>query len=311
MPQQDDEQRRRGSAAPGFPPEALVAYWTGAHPVLPAHARWTPLRGGRTNRIWRVDGAGSSFVVKLFQARGDTPLFANDPGAEARALAALSQTGLAPELVATGKSAVGASLVYAHVPGRVWRPSDGVGRIARALAAIHRHPVPPSIDSVDASAEALLQQGRRILAGIGPAGRALARREPVPPRAVSPARTVFLHGDATAGNVLVQGADTTFIDWQCPARGDPVLDLAVFLSPAMQAISGNRPLSEPEEREFLAAYGDAGAAKRYRALAPIFHWRMAAYCLWRASRADRGYAEAAALETARLTAVRQSTPRQA
>jgi hypothetical protein len=39
---------------------------------------------------------------------------------------------------------------------------------------------------------------------------------------------------------------------------------------------------------------------RYNALRPLFHWRMAAYCLWRAARGDIGYAQAAALEIAAL-----------
>ena len=50
----------------------------------------------------------------------------------------------------------------------------------------------------------------------------------------------LIHGD-TVPNNFIQSVDAlVLIDWQCPALGDPVLDLAIFLSPAMQQIARGR-----------------------------------------------------------------------
>jgi len=286
------------------PPAALVAYWSKRLRGPFETARWHALAGGRTNSLWRVTGDRHDLVVKLFRPEAQTPLFCNDPDAEVRALEALQGIGIAPEYVANGITEVGPSLVYAHVEGRSWQPPDDIAPVARSLARLHATPVPDELDSAPGHAADLRQQARDMLAQIGAAGDAVLALEPIPRDDSALTGKAFLHGDPTAGNALVSGRTITFIDWQCPVRGDPVLDLAVFLSPAMQWVSGNRPLTTAEEGAFLAAYGDEGIAARYRALAPLFHWRMAAYCLWRAARGDAGYSEAATLEVVRLRSER-------
>ena len=285
------------------PPDALVAHWGGAGVVHPG-AGWQHRAGGKTSRVWRVRSNRThapDLGCKLWRPGGDTPLFANDPGAEASALQALSGTGLAPDFVASANTGAGGSLIYAHVAGRVWRPHDETGAVARALSHLHAQPVPPGLAPRPASARAMRGQARAMLAEIGRAGADLAAQEP--PEAPAPETApVFVHGDATAGNVLVAPAGVTLIDWQCPGLGDPAGDLSLFLSPAMQAVSGNPPLAPDEERPFLDAYGHPDTVARYRALRPLFHWRMAAYCRWRAARGDAGYARAAVLEEQALRA---------
>jgi len=286
------------------PPAALVSYWSDRLGAPVAKADWQPLAGGRTNRLWRVTDRQGDLVVKLFRPEAQTPLFCNDPRAEVRALKALHGIGIAPDFVANGITGAGPSLVYAHVEGRRWQPRNEIAPVARALAKLHATPVPEQIGRAPAHAAFLREQARDMLAQTGAAGAAIMALEPARREDAPLPGTVFLHGDPTAGNTLVSGKAITFIDWQCPSLGDPVLDLSVFLSPAMQAVSGNRPLSHAEEDAFLAAYGIADVARRYRALAPLLHWRMAAYCLWRAARGDAGYGAAAALEAARLRASR-------
>lgn len=290
-------------------------------------ASWVVLTGGRTNATWRIDTtttpnttpntgpntgtntgpnalpdtgpAPTSIVCKLYRPGGDTPLFANDPGAEAEALAALTGSDLAPRLIAAGETPAGGSLLYTHVPGRPWRDGDDPAPVARALSKLHAAAPPKGLSRLPLGGAALAAQAQEMLDGLGAPGRALAELIPDGPplRAATP---VFLHGDATAGNVLVGSAGITFIDWQCPALGDATADLATFLSPAMQALSGNVPLSPEAEAAFLAAYGDPKVAARYRALARLYHARMAAYCLWRAARGDAGYGPAAELEIAQI-----------
>lgn len=265
-------------------------------------ADWRILPGGNTNHVWRIDPTtpvAPTLVCKLYRPGGDTPLFRNDPEAEAAALRSLAGTGLAPGFVAVAATDAGDSLIYSHVDGRAWTPKDDAGDVGTALARLHACPVPVGLPEQPSGDAAMRAQTRDMLAAVGAAGRELAALEPLATDAPDVARA-FVHGDATAGNALVTPTGVTFIDWQCPARGDPAEDLAVFLSPAMQVVSGNPPLSLAQADAFLDAYDNPATVARYRALRPLFHWRMAAYCLWRAARGDVGYAQAAALEIAAL-----------
>jgi len=281
-------------AAPAPAPEALIAHWRAAG-VVPERARWQALGGGRSNALWRIEGTGAApLVCKLFRPEGQTPLFGNDPAAEAAALTALAGTGLAPALVAMGETPAGPSVIYRHVAGQPWRSGDDPAPVARALRRLHGRPLPAGLADAPMGAAALIAQTRRILAEIG---ADLPLPEPVD---LAPGVPVFLHGDATAGNALVTPSGVVFIDWQCPARGDATEDLATFLSPAMQILSGNSPLSPAAEAAFLTAYEAPEVVSRYRDLAPAYHARMAAYCLWRAARGEDAYRAAAEAELARF-----------
>lgn len=258
---------------------------------------WVPLAGGRTNPIWRIETAQGAVVCKLFRSNAATPLFPNDPTAEAIALNALEGTSLAPRLIATGATNAGDSLVYSYVPGAPWRA--GVTPVARLLSQLHKRPLPNGLARAETGAVALLAQGQMMLDDIGTQGRALQGLKPAPVQmpAIAP---VFLHGDVVPGNLLQGDKGLTLIDWQCPCVGDPCDDLAVFLSPAMQSIYGETPLSSEDEQAFLSAYDAPEIVRRYRALAPIYNWRMATFCLWKAARGDPDYAQAAKHEIARL-----------
>lgn len=255
------------------PDADLVNLWAD---IAPPAAPWRPLTGGNTNALWRV----GDVVIKRFVPGAETPLFGNDPAAEALALGALKGTGLAPDLIAVR----GESLAYTHVDGQPWTRSSGAAYVARALAKLHQTVPPAGLPKVKMGALHLAKQTRDL------GGRA----SEVPD--LGEIDPVFLHGDATASNALVTKAGVTFIDWQCPALGDPCDDIAVFLSPAMQVISGNTPLSGTETESFLKAYGNPKIAARYRALEPLYRARMAAYCHWRAARGDDGYLAAAKAE---------------
>jgi hypothetical protein len=66
----------------------------------------------------------------------------------------------------------------------------------------------------------------------------------------------------------------------------------------MQWLYRGAPLSADETSAFLSAYGNPATIARYRALAPVLHWRIAAHCAWRAARGDTDYAQAMRLESA-------------
>ena len=74
----------------------------------------------------------------------------------------------------------------------------------------------------------------------------------------------------------------------------------MFLSPAMQAIYGEGPLSHDAQARFWGGYGKPDLEDRLIALQPFFHWRMAAHCLWKVEQGDMAYEKGLALELAAL-----------
>lgn len=244
------------------------------------NGRWQPLSGGRSNRLWRVGDA----VVKLHDAGAASPLFPNDAGAEARALALFAPLGLSPELLAAGQDWV----IYRHVAGKVW--SGDPALVALLLHRLHRAVIPfGSFRTLPNGSADLLAQAKAMADGADlpqpPADPALAPVAPCP-----------VHADAVAGNVIIDGQDARLIDWQCPGFGDPAEDLAAFLSPAMQWLYTGQTLTAGQRDAFLRAYPDRATVQRFLTLEPIFRWRMAAHCAWKARRGDADYAAALRLE---------------
>ncbi len=242
---------------------------------------WRALSGGRTNRLWKVGTA----VVKSYDPAAASPLFPNDPQAEARALDRLGPTGLGPRLIGAGPSWV----AYAFVEGRSWRSDPA--QVARTLFRLHRQDAAGFRPLASGSA-ALLAQAQAM------ARDCQGRLPPPPADPCLPPIPVpcLIHGDAVAGNMIAGSAGLTLIDWQCPAAGDPTEDLATFLSPAMQWLYRGEILASEATEAFLSAYPDPRIAERYRRLAPLYRWRMAAHCLWKAERGAPDYAQALALE---------------
>ncbi len=266
------------------PPKQLREAVAQALPALPT--AWQPLAGGRVNRLWR---AGDT-VIKLYDPNGESPLFPNDPQAEAHALAWLAPFGIAPTLQATGTD----WLAYQYQPGSPWRGTPQM--VAAALTRLHQLPPPPQAQfrlAANGSAK-ILGQARAIGA------LCQATLPPAPPDPGVPAGLVcMIHGDAVPGNLIAHQDQITFIDWQCPALGDPADDIATFLSPAMQWLYRGQPLNADETSAFLAACPPR-VADRYRNLKSLYHWRMAAHCLWKAEQGDPDYAKAMHLELAAL-----------
>ncbi|EAQ03048.1 hypothetical protein OB2597_12928 [Pseudooceanicola batsensis HTCC2597] len=243
---------------------------------------WVPLRGGRTNRVWRMAGAAGDLVLKLYLPGAETPLFPNDPEAEFRILSRLAPAGLAPSPVARLKGAFGHALIYRFLEGPTW--DRDLVAMARLLHRVHGMAPPQGLGPLPSGSAELRAQARGILSRCrGAADPALARLEtrvaarPAVPPCAAPR---LIHRDPVAGNVIDTARGPVLIDWQCPALGDPCEDLAIVLSPFMQRAYLGHLLTEDEAATFLAAYPDAETVARYRRLAPFFHWRMAAYALW-------------------------------
>lgn len=266
--------------------------------VLPKNAAWHSLAGGRTNSLWSIAFSHQRLVCKLFRKNGHNPLFPNEIEDEAKALILLSGSGLAPQFIARVETVHGPCLLYQYVEGRVWR--QAVTPVAGLLAALHTRPERPDVRKLASGSDALVAQGRAIL-DLCCGDEAKQMRMCQPCGDIGPVKSpVLVHGDVVPNNVLITDQGPMLIDWQCPAIADPCEDIATFLSPAMQALYGSAPLPMAEVDEFLQAYGTAEITDRYRQLAPFFHWRMAAYCLWKTQNGAPDYQAAIGLELAAL-----------
>lgn len=250
------------------------------------------LSGGRSNYVWR----DNRFVVKLFEEASANLLFSNSAEDEARILEALSGTGMVPDIVASGRFRGKNWLIYGHVEGQLW--TSGTAPVARLLGRLHDQLACEGLPKGPNGSADLEVQTAKILAICGGAEGELIGEKPqgvVPPWDYP----CLIHGDPVPANLVEHNSTLTLIDWQCPRIGDPAEDLALFLSPSMQLIYNGKTLPQRDIDAFLSAYPDRRVVARYCALRPWFHWRMAAYCLWREDR------EAMALE---IQSLRSTSP---
>jgi thiamine kinase-like enzyme len=215
---------------------------------------------------------------------------------EAETLAQLRGTDLAPDLVQIIRITGAVALVYHHLDGTGW--SDTVEPVALLLQRLHKvAPFPLRVKAKNPLD--LLRQGEGMLSQLKHSESDHLRCvRPRPPTCVF--EQVLLHGDPVPSNFVQKENNLRLIDWQCPAIGDPTEDIAIFLSPAMQHLFGGRVLTPADVDTFLKAYGDPARIARYLALAPLYHWRMAAYCLWKVQHGDPEYNAGYALELKRL-----------
>ncbi|MQQ08484.1 phosphotransferase [Epibacterium sp. SM1979] len=250
------------------------------------------LVGGRSNQVFQLGAT----VLKVYNPVRANPLFANDPQREALMLRCLDDTGLVPRFVNAGLDAGLHWIEYAHVSGTPWH--SGAGQVAQILAKLHRQKIAIDLPKGANGSADLEAQTEVILAACqtDPGLGTLRPRCPVAPLDTC----ALIHGDPVPGNILVASPQWRLIDWQCPVWGDPAEDLAVFLSPSMQFLYRGAVLSAAEEQEFLSAYPDPNVMSRYLTLRPWFHWRMAAYCAWRAEKGAAADRQALSLEVAKL-----------
>lgn len=268
--------------------------------VLPwaSEASWDALFGGRTNSAWQLSLGTRSAVLKLYRTPSENPLFPNDPAAEAMLLDHLYGKNIAPELIASFDSDEGRSVLYHAIPGHRWQSNAAAA--AALLKRLHALPAPNGLREIERGSAALLSQADEMLSRCANSDDVTALRPNLDVPETSD--IALVHCDCVPGNLIENDSGLYLIDWQCPAIGDPCEDLAIFLSPAMQTLYRGAALNQEEREAFLHTYGGATAA-RYRQLAPAYHYRMAAYCLWQVERGKPDYAEGLIAETAALSAL--------
>jgi len=244
-----------------------------------------PLPVNYTSRFWWLDVPGRVYVIKeFFPGNEDNPLYPTLPDQEADALSVLAGHDLAPELEAFAQSPAGTPvLVYGYAPPK----SDEI-EVGEAAALIGRfaalsEPV-PGHQTVPAGYHEVLQRGDAMLAAIPESRKAanLKRLRPedgaIRPREI---RRSLVHRSFCLGTILATGDGARLIDWQYAGLGDPVEDIACFVSPGLAMLYGIHPLVAHAEERFLEAYPDRETVSRFRQERGAYHWRLAAYCLFR------------------------------
>ncbi|CAN5551297.1 hypothetical protein BH10ACT2_BH10ACT2_13570 [soil metagenome] len=253
------------------------------------------LPGGYRNEVWKVRAGRCWLIEKRYvEDPGEAnPMYPNLADHEAAALATLGPRGLAPQLVEHSRS----SVTYRFVPGSMWR--SGVSDVAALLSAIHSAPAPRELRRLCLSAAQARAHGDEMVAAVPKlfAAELLAVRPPVA-SATEVRRLSLVHTDCGPGNLVRSRRGLVLIDWQCPGLGDPVEDLACFVSPAMMILYQQRPHTTRAIEQFLAAYAESPRGRaivaRYRRDAAAWHYRIGGYCVWRADRLARRLPKVAA-----------------
>ena len=201
---------------------AAIPEWEGDEPDV------TPITIGITNRNFKVDIGGGSFVVRL--SGKDTELLGIDRTAENEAASAAAAAGVAPEVFAFLPE-LGALITRfvegAHIPEEDLEREDVLGAVVRSVRAIHAGPPIPSSFPVFR----IVEDYRAIAAARGVAAppafdqvhakaediEAAISKHPLPDRPC--------HNDLLNANFLLDGDHVWIVDYEYGGMGDLFFDL--------------------------------------------------------------------------------------
>jgi thiamine kinase-like enzyme len=228
------------SADAGLAAAVVERLWPGRNAQIAA------LSGGITNRNFRVDVNGVSFVLRV--GGNDTNLLGIDRKVEHAASLRAAEVGVGPEVVAFVESK--GWLVTRFIDGRAVPPEElrtpeGIRRVAAVIRKIHEAAaIPGRFDAyvvVDQYREEAKKHGVWIPAEFDHAHYASERIR----RARGPQPQVPCHNDLLNANFLDDGA-LRIVDWEYAGMGDRFFDLA--------NLSVNHDFGIDEDRQLLEAY---------------------------------------------------------
>ena len=225
-------------------------------PVLAEIAGGAPVEGvealtlGITNRNFRVDVDGSSYVVRL--SGRDTELLGIDRAAEHVAASAAADAGVAPDVVAylpDHRALVTRFVVAEPLDPERLEEDPILAAVVTSVRAIHAMPpLPTTFDAFE-----IVRTYRDIAAGRGvPIPDAYADAlETIDAIAAaiarSPAARMPCHNDLLNANLLlVDGARVVIVDYEYAGMGDVFFDLG--------NLSINNGLSEDAQMRLLEHY---------------------------------------------------------
>ena len=259
--------------------------------VISNQTVWHTQTGGKTNKVWRLVGE-QDLICKMYLDTQTNPLFNNTPKAEYECLLLLNGSGIAPNPYKYLKTPFGEVLLYNYIKGQTW--SHDVGAVSELLTRIHKHQHPKGLRILSALPSDIKQTGLEIINKLNNYHKNKLINI-CPDVSISDIEPVLLHTDVVPGNLILGNKGLRLIDWQCPAIGDPIVDIMMFLSPGMHEIYGSEKLSMTNHEAFLMGL-TFDLRNRYNIIGPLYHWRLAAYCFWKAEQGFIEYENAALAE---------------
>jgi len=208
----------------------------------------SPLNGGLTNRNYRIDADGQSYVLRV--AGKDTALLGIDRACEIACSRAAAALGVGPEVIAYLPERE--AMVRCFVAGRVLtaedvRQPDVLGRVAEILRRYHNGPPGEGSFSPFATVRSHYSLVRERQVRLPDSLKsALERLAKIEQDLQTDAPPCPCHNDLLAGNFIDDGATVRIIDWEYGGMGDRFFDLG------NQAV--NNEFDEEHERALLAAY---------------------------------------------------------
>ena len=261
------------------------------HGIIGKQTIWYPQIGGRTNKVWRLIGQ-KDLICKLYLETKTNPLFNNSPEEEYKCLVWLDGSDIAPKPYKYLKTPYGDVLLYNYIAGKTW--SYDVDRVSELLSRIRKHKYPKGLRALSSLPSDIKDSGLEIINKLNNYHKNKLINI-CPDVSISDIEPVLLHTDVVPGNLILGEKGLRLIDWQCPAIGDPIVDIVMFLSPGMHKIYGSGKFSIKEHEDFLMNLTPK-LRSRYNIIGPLYHWRLAAYCFWKAEQGFIEYEKAALAE---------------
>ena len=259
--------------------------------VISNQTVWHAQTGGQTNKVWRLIGE-KDLICKLYLETKTNPLFNNTPEAEYRCLLWLEGSNIAPKPYKFLKTPFGEVLLYNFISGETW--SHDVEAVSELLTRIRNHKCPKGLRILSNLPSDIKQTGVEIINTLNSFHKNKLTKI-CPDVLISDIEPVLLHTDVVPGNLIIGEEGLRLIDWQCPAIGDPIADIMMFLSPGMHEIYGSGKLSMKDHEVFLMSLS-SDLCERYNIIGPLYHWRLAAYCFWKVEQGFFEYEQAALAE---------------
>jgi len=204
----------------------------------------------------------------------------------------LDGSDIAPKPYKFLKTPFGEVLLYIFIKGETW--SHDVEAVSELLTRIRKHKHPKGLRILSNLPSDIKQTGFEIINKLN----SYHKNKLIgicPDVTISDIEPIFLHTDVVPGNLILGDKGLRLIDWQCPAIGDPIVDIMMFLSPSMHEIYGLGKLSMKDHEAFLMCLSSE-LRNRYNIIGPLYHWRLAAYCFWKAEQGSIEYENAAFAE---------------
>ena len=259
--------------------------------VISSQTVWYAQTGGRTNKVWQLVGE-KNLICKLYLETENNPLFNNTPKAEYDCLNWLHGSEIAPKPYKFLKTPLGKVLLYHYIEGVTWHADVGI--VSDLLSRIRMHQYPKGLRRLSRLPSDIKQSGLEIINTLNK-----YHKDKLiglcPEISISDIEPVLSHTDVVPGNLILGDKGLRLIDWQCPAIGDPIVDIVMFLSPGMHKIYGSGKFSIKDHEDFLMNLTPK-LRSRYNIIGPLYHWRLAAYCFWKAEQGFIEYEKAALAE---------------